>query len=231
MSGFHESIRFATFIAFGPPSGPSPTAARTTGPAAGPLTLAKLLPLPGGTATPLAKLTVMVGPCSVLRSRISATTLRWYVPSLKKRAVGRTKLMMGPRRPSAGTARRSDHSGCRGSRPGCCTRGAVPLTVVRETVTVRSPLTVSPSVGEVKQSSIVYAAEGGLLVAQFPAASAGAGCTRGIGSAPTVSANATTTASALRVADRHADRVLCIDMALKLCNEDGTPHWPVRPAP
>jgi hypothetical protein len=98
-------------------------------------------------------------------------------------------------------------------------------------VTVRSPLTVSPSDGEVKQSWMEYAAEGGLLVAQFPAASAGAGCTRGIGSAPTVSANATTTASALRVADRHANRVLCIFLALKLCNEDETPHRPVRPAP
>jgi hypothetical protein len=86
-------------------------------------------------------------------------------------------------------------------------------------------------VGEVKQSSMEYAAEGGLLVAQFPAASAGAGCARGIGSAPIVSANATTTARALRVADRHANRVLCIDMALKLCNEDETPHQLVRPAP
>src|SRR5215212_1227 len=92
MSGFHESIRFATFIAFDAPSGPSPTAARTTGPEAGPLTLVKLLPLPGGVTTPLAKLTVIAGPCRLLRSRISATTLRRYVPSLKKRAVGRTKL-------------------------------------------------------------------------------------------------------------------------------------------
>src|SRR5215216_1338575 len=92
MSGFHESIRFATFIAFDAPSGPSPTAARTTGPEADPLILVKLLPLPGGTVTPLAKLTLIVGPCSVLRSRISAKTLRLYIPSLKKRAVGSTKL-------------------------------------------------------------------------------------------------------------------------------------------
>jgi hypothetical protein len=101
----------------------------------------------------------------------------------------------------------------------------VPLTVVRETVTVRSPLTVSSSVGEVKQSSILYAAEGGLLVAQFPAASAGAGRARGIGSAPTVSANATVIASVLRVADHHVDveRLLCFDMILKLCNEGGKP--------
>ena len=131
---------------------------------------------------------------------------------------------MGSRRPSAGTARRSRHSDRRGSRPGCCTGGAVPLTVVRLTVMVRSPLTVSPSVTDSKQSSTVYVPEGGLLVAQFPAASAGAGCTRGIGSAPIVSANATTTARTLRVADRHANRVLCIDLALELCNEDETPH-------
>src|SRR5215217_6126267 len=82
---------------------------------------------------------------------------------------------------------------------------------------VRSPVTVSPSVTEVKQSSIVYAPEGGLLVAQLAAASAGAGCASGNGSAPTVSANATVIASTLRVTERHVgvDRVLYFNLVLK----------------